>query len=152
MKPYSDTNFFTRSYLGLPGSEIVEFHFDLAKSTGPMPVSWLHRLEFANSLELLVFETRKGGQYRISPESAAAAHALFEEHLQKGKIIHEVILPYLTVTERCHQIILRHTAKHGFRTYDCLHVAAALTLKCDTFWSLDKGALQLAKLEGLLTN
>ncbi len=46
----------------------------------------------------------------------------------------------------------RHTAKHGFRTYDILHVASALLLGCDTFWSFDVKALKLAKLEGLTTN
>jgi len=29
------------------------------------------------------------------------------------------------------ELALRHTAKHGFRTYDLLHVASALVLKCD---------------------
>ena len=38
---------------------------------------------------------------------------------------------------------------HGFRTYDLLHVATALLLECDTFWSFDIKATRLAKLEGL---
>jgi len=46
----------------------------------------------------------------------------------------------------------RHTAKHGFRTYDMLHVASALTLQCTHFFSFDKKALDLAQLEGLTTN
>jgi hypothetical protein len=46
---------------------------------------------------------------------------------------------------------LRHTAKHGFRTYDLLHVSSALLLKCDTFWSFDPKANRLAGLEGLET-
>jgi predicted nucleic acid-binding protein len=46
----------------------------------------------------------------------------------------------------------RHTAKGGFRTYDILHVASALVLGCDTFWSFDAKAKKLAKLEGLAVN
>lgn len=33
---------------------------------------------------------------------------------------------------------------------DILHVAAALVLKCQSFWSFDKKACKLAKLEGLM--
>ena len=53
MKPYPDTNFFTRSYLDLPGSEIAESIFEQALQRGavPMPITWLHRLEIANALE-----------------------------------------------------------------------------------------------------
>jgi predicted nucleic acid-binding protein len=47
------------------------------------------------------------------------------------------------------ELALRHTAKHGFRTYDLLHVASALLLRCDTFWSFDPKASKLAALEGL---
>lgn len=43
----------------------------------------------------------------------------------------------------------RHTAKGGFRTYDLLHVSAALVLGCDAFWSFDARAKRLAKLAGL---
>lgn len=49
------------------------------------------------------------------------------------------------------ELALRHTAKHGFRTYDLLHVASALALECDTFWSFDPKASKLAQLEGLST-
>jgi predicted nucleic acid-binding protein len=45
----------------------------------------------------------------------------------------------------------RHTATGEFRTYDLLHVAAALVLGCDSFWSFDARACRLAKLAGLKT-
>jgi predicted nucleic acid-binding protein len=50
------------------------------------------------------------------------------------------------------ELSLRHSAKKGFRTYDILHVAAALCLGCDTFWSFDRKSRDLARLEGLATN
>jgi predicted nucleic acid-binding protein len=49
-------------------------------------------------------------------------------------------------------LALRHTARHGFRTYDLLHVASALVLGCTTFWSFDERARRLARLEGFQTN
>jgi predicted nucleic acid-binding protein len=39
-----------------------------------------------------------------------------------------------------------------FRTYDLFHVASALVLRCDTFWSFDAKARKLAQFEGLTTN
>ena len=47
------------------------------------------------------------------------------------------------------ELALRQTAQHGFRTYDLLHVASALILFCDTFWSFDPKASRLAAKEGL---
>ena len=49
------------------------------------------------------------------------------------------------------ELALRHTARHGFRTYDLLHVASALTLGCDGFWTFDHRTRELAGLEGLKT-
>ena len=48
-------------------------------------------------------------------------------------------------------LVARHTSKHGFRTYDILHVAATVTLGCQRFISFDTKALALAKLVGLQT-
>ena len=52
---------------------------------------------------------------------------------------------------RFEDLVHRHTARHGFRTYDILHVATALTLGCENFWSFDERANKLAALEGLQT-
>jgi predicted nucleic acid-binding protein len=51
-----------------------------------------------------------------------------------------------------YDLVHRHTAKHSFRTNDVLHVASALILGCDTFWSFDSKARKLAELEGLMVN
>ena len=42
------------------------------------------------------------------------------------------------------ELSFRHTARHGFRTYDLIHVASALLLGCDTFWTFDMKAARLA--------
>lgn len=41
------------------------------------------------------------------------------------------------------ELSLRHTARHSFRTYDLLHVASALLLERDTFWTFDTKASRL---------
>jgi predicted nucleic acid-binding protein len=47
------------------------------------------------------------------------------------------------------ETVARHTAKHGLRTYDILNVVSARLLGCDHFFSFDKKANKLAKIEGL---
>jgi predicted nucleic acid-binding protein len=154
MNPYADTNFLVQAYLELPRKEHVFAllsTIDIAKQRR-LPITWLLKLEFANALERSVFESRNGGPHRVAPEMASAAHAHFEVQLRNAVHVQEVVLPLMTVLERSRQMILRRSAKYGFRTYDILHVASALELGCDTMWSFDKQVLQLAKLEGLKTN
>jgi hypothetical protein len=37
------------------------------------------------------------------------------------------------VEKKFEELSLRRTTRHGFRTYDLLHVASALLLGCDIF-------------------
>jgi predicted nucleic acid-binding protein len=48
--------------------------------------------------------------------------------------------------------VARYTARHGFRTYDILHVASARALGCSRFLTLDAKARKLARLVGLKTD
>ncbi len=151
MTPYADTNFFTRVYLELPDSEVAERLLLAAKrdEAAPLPLTWLHRVETLNAFQLHVFQARKESQAFISPQQAALAHANFRNDAQSGEFLRSVAVPFLELEKQCEELSLRHTARHGFRTYDLLHVASALVLKCDAFWSFDAKATKLAKLEGL---
>jgi predicted nucleic acid-binding protein len=149
--PYADSNFFTRLYLRLPGTEeasalLLELK---AGSVPALPCSFLHRVEVMNAFQLHVFAGRTLGQLRVTSEQAAIAHAAFQDDLREGSFIRN----FNPIPERLEQMFaelsLRHTAKHGFRTYDLMHVASALLLGCDTFWSFDAKARTLAGLEGL---
>ncbi len=46
----------------------------------------------------------------------------------------------------------KHVAHIGTRTLDSLHVACALELKADRFWTFDERQKKLAKAAGLKTN
>ena len=152
MKPYADTNFYTRLYLEfLPQHDQAIDLITQAGETGAvsLPVTWLHRIELVNALQLHVFAGREIGQMRVTPEQAALAWAAFREHLQEGPFMHQVVLDTGSLEEQVEELSLRHTARHGFRAYDLLHVAFAVLLGCDTFWSFDFKAVKLARLEGL---
>jgi predicted nucleic acid-binding protein len=85
----------------------------------------------------------------MTPEKAALAAAQFDEDLAAGHGLESTPLPTHDLIRQARALAQRHTAKHGFRAYDLAHVAAALLLGCDEFWSFDAKAGQLAALEGL---
>jgi predicted nucleic acid-binding protein len=151
MRPYADTNFFTRFYLELPQHrDAVRTVMEASRAGATLlPLTWLLRLEFVNALQLHVFAGRSPGQTRVTPEQAAVALATFREQLGERQFMREVALNASAVEEQFEALSLRHTARHGFRTYDLLHVSSALSLSCDSFWSFDPKANKLAALEGL---
>ena len=53
--------------------------------------------------------------------------------------------------EVCAQLARRHGAPLGLRTLDTLHVASALELKAERFWTFDERQMRLARTVGLKT-
>lgn len=78
--------------------------------------------------------------------------SLFVDDLQRGVLIHAAPIQFETLMPVFDELAHRHMMRHGFRTYDIMHVASALILECDTFWSFDAKAKRLAELEGLKVN
>ncbi len=153
MKAYVDANAWVRLYLQLPGHpEILALITGKeSRSSWPLPITALLRLEVINGIHRMVFESRSGGQWRVPPESAAAGLAEFAEHLRDGELIRHVPLSPADLEPEFTSLADRHTAKHGFRTYDILHVASAVKLGCGRFLSLDSKANTLARLANLKT-
>jgi predicted nucleic acid-binding protein len=151
MSPYADTNFFTRFYLELPDSHLADDLIESAfkNQAKGIPVTWLHRLETINAFQLHVFVAKSPGQPHVTPERAALALANFRSDSANNLFLQNTLLPSDKLESQFEELSLRHTARHGFRTYDLLHVASALVLECDTFWSFDPKANKLARLEGL---
>lgn len=154
MRVYADTNFFTNVWANLTHSEEAQgLLASLVDQRGQLPVTRLVRMEFTNALQRLVYESRHGTQsIRFSPEAALVARASFEGEMQAGDLLKCQVINGEELEAAFDMLAYRHTAKHGFRTYDILHVTSALLLGCDTFWSFDAKARHLARLEGLQTN
>jgi predicted nucleic acid-binding protein len=154
MKTYVDANALVRLYLNLPGSD--EMHELIKGAEGrrmwPVPVPRLLQFEITNSIQRMEFESRTGGQWRVTPEIAACAHADFDEDLKCEVFLKRTPLSLADIEPEFLSLTARFTAKHGFRTYDVIHIASALTLRCRRFLSFDAKALKLAKLVGLHTN
>ena len=152
MNIYADTNFFTRLYLQLSDTSLALEMLEQARreTFAPIPVTWLLRIEITNAIQFHVFAGRNG-QTRVTPEQASIAATTFWEDLSEESFLWSAPVDMEQLEELFFKLSLRHTARHGFRTYDLLHVASALVLECDTFWSFDPKANKLAKMEGLRT-
>jgi len=152
MKTYADANALVRLHLNLPGKQAaIAFLEAEGGSGGPLPITDLLRFEFKNAVERMVFESRSGGQWRVTPEAAALAQTDFALSLESGNVLRNVPLTLGQIEREFDSLVARHTAAHGFRTYDLIHVASAVTLRCRRFLSFDARANALAKLVGLET-
>ena len=155
MKVYADTNFFTALYCPGPNeAEAQRLHAQWEqRGTMGYPITMIGRMEFINALQQAVFFTLQGVPgIQINREYAMAVEALYLENLAEGKTFRTAVVSERLLEQQFQNLVHRHTAKHGFRAYDILHVSTALALGCDTFWSFDDKARKLAKLEGLRVN
>jgi predicted nucleic acid-binding protein len=153
MKPYADTNFLVRCYLRSEALPAPRTDLErLQAAGGTFPVTWVHRLEVPNAFQLHVFAWKSLGQTRVTGEMAAAAQARFQEDcVQPASILRPAVIGLADLERHFLELCLRHTGRHGFRTYDLLHVTSALLFGCDEFWSFDLKATHLARLEGMKT-
>ncbi len=145
MRPYADTNLIVHFLL----AELEETDSLLQTIKQPVPILWITQLEVINAIEQSVLTGYGEGRHRVTPEMASVAQLQFREEIELGVMFRAVQLPEAKLMKQFEVLALRYTAKHGFRTYDIMHVAAALCLRCDTFWSFDAKASKLAKLAGL---
>jgi predicted nucleic acid-binding protein len=152
--PYLDANFLAKFYLAYDESAEVQTMVagPDARALWPFPLTTLLRLELVNSIRRFAFESRRGGQWRVTPENCSIALARFEEDVAASDMFRVVDLTLENIADEFESLSARFTVGEGYRTYDLLHVASALRLECDTFWSYDRKALQLAKAIGLKTN
>lgn len=83
----------------------------------------------------------------MSASAAQQVYGQFERDHHRGLWM-DALLPEATF-ERAAEIARAHVAHTGTRTLDTLHVAAALELKADRFWTFDDRQAKLAKAVGL---
>jgi predicted nucleic acid-binding protein len=153
MKVFADTNFFTNLWVELSQSDQANVLYRQVVLAGVrLPVTRLIRMELTNALQRLVFEARHGTQsFRVSNEMALAARGILDSELMAGLFFEWCPISDDELETTFESLAYRYTATEGFRTYDIMHVASALVLGCDTFWSFDERANKLAKLVGLQT-
>ena len=148
MNTYVDTNALVRFYLPRNRQDLTKLP-ELLSYSNPFPVPQLLRMETLNAFQRLVFEWKHGRSWRVTPEIAAIATSQFDEDLEAQTFLKRTTIPLHELEMVFEKLVAKHSAKHGFRTYDILHVASALIMDCKSFLTFDVKVKMLAELEGL---
>ena len=140
MSVYADSSFVVSLYL-------TDVHSPEARrrvqGAPPVILTALHRAEWAHAL----------GQHQfrgtMAAEAARRADSQFVSDAA-ASLWREAALPE-NAFELCADLARRYGAKLGIRTLDSLHVACALELRAERFWTFDERQAKLAKAAGLKT-
>jgi predicted nucleic acid-binding protein len=137
---YADTSFLVSLYVLDANSERAAASMKQAKF--PVLLTSLSELELTNAISLRLFRKE------LAPSKIKVAHALVRKDLTDGVLL---VKPLATgIFERAMRMARRRTPQLGTRTLDVLHVASALELKAEMFYTFDRNQEKLAKTEGLL--
>jgi len=138
---YADTSFIVSLYVL---SSYTTSARTLLNQQPRVHVTPLVVAEWAHALAGQVFR----GQ--MSASEAQRVNRIFEDDRKLG-LWHDI--PMLEhAFEVCADLARRHGTKLGVHTLDSLHVACALELKAERFWTFDERQAKLAKAEGLKTS
>ena len=141
MRVYADTSFLVSLYS--PDAHSARAVAQIGRLHGELLLTPLGELELANALQLRIFR-KEATEMEIR-----RAQAKFEEHVGQGVFAFKGMPT--GGFDRARQVARKHTAARGLRTLDILHVASALELKADRFWTFDQRQSALASAEGLRT-
>ena len=138
MKTYVDTSFIVSLY-------VTDSHsIDSRQRVQTLSTVWwtpLHSAEWAHAIAQQVFRGT------LSPSEAQKMYRQLEDDRTDGPWL-EVGLPDRAL-DLCADLARRYGPKLGVRTLDSLHVACALELEAERFWTFDERQAKLAKAEGL---
>src|SRR5712692_8332722 len=107
----------------------------------PLLLTPFGEFEFLNAIELRVFRKE------ITTTQAEASLRLFHDDLDAGSCLRRA-LP-ANAYERAVMLSRRHTRQLGTRGMDILHVAIALELGSELFFTFDQSQRRLAHASGL---
>jgi predicted nucleic acid-binding protein len=135
---YADSSFVVSLYL-------TDVHSPEARrrvqGAPPLILTALHRAEWAHALGQHQFR----GMMTLEAARRADSQLVSDE---AAKLWREAPLPE-NAFELCADLARRNGPKLGTRTLDSLHVACALELKAERFWTFDERQANLAKAVGL---
>jgi len=138
---YADSSLLVSSYVDDAHSEEADRRMSAAPSIWITP---LNRSEVAHAIRHYVFRGK------LSAHDAQRYWSNFQQDCAKG-----IWIP-VSFPEGIWETSIRLAEKHGptlgVRTLDSLHVACALELKAERFWTFDDRQARLAEAVGLDTS
>ena len=139
MSAYADTSFLVSLYVLDANSALAATQMKQAKLS--ILLTPFGELQLTNAILLRLFRRE------LLPSKVKAARALVGRDIEDGVLLLKPLAA--AVYERAKQIARRRTPRLGARTLDVLHVASALVLQADTFYTFDRSQGKLAMAEGL---
>ena len=138
MNVYVDSSFFASLYLEDMNSAKVEQHMP------ERPRLWLTPLHCAEVTHAVAQGVFRGV---ISNDEARQIYLTFENDRDRGLWLQTPIPE--RAFDMCVRLAQQHGPEIGARTLDTLHVASALELHADRFWTFDHRQAKLARAVGL---
>ena len=140
MTTYADTSFFVSIYIKDAHSRKADLLLGLSVRPCITP---LHFAEWAHAIAQQVFRRT------MTTAEANRVHRQLHDDRAAG-VWPSVDVPE-TALDVCVDLGRRYGPKLGVRTLDSLHVACALELNAERFWTFDDRQLKLARTVGLKT-
>ena len=141
MTVYVDTSFLVSVYIKDRHSSVTD---ELLRSHSRISVTPFHRAEWAHAVAQHVFRGI------LTPLQADETYDQFDRDEAVG-LWTGIAMPDHAY-DVCADLARRYGPKLGVRTLDSLHVACALELKANRFWTFDERQAKLAKAQGLRTS
>ena len=107
-----------------------------------IPKTFLHELEFSNAIKLKQFRNE------MTLSDSKIILERFDKHEKIG-IFYSPQVRWPEVFSRSLELAKLHTEQIGSRSLDILHVALALLIQTDQFFTFDERQSQLAEAAGL---
>ena len=142
MKAYLDSSFLFSLYAD--DVHTAAALSDLKRFPGAFVLSALSELEMVNALELRIFRKE------LARAQVDQARDAFDGDLRAGTFSVFDLEPATFL--RARRLVLETTGQIGGRAADVLHVAAALEVSADRFFSFDQRQKLLARRAKLATN
>ena len=140
MKGYADTGFLCSLYA--PDAHTEKASERMETEDLPLPLVWMHQLEFRNAMRLRVYRR----EITVIQRDASLNTLLRD---LAGGVLVVTELPLSDVMLEAERLSALHSETIGTRSLDILHVAAALVLGCGKFLTFDIRQAELAGLAGL---
>jgi predicted nucleic acid-binding protein len=139
LKVYADSSFLVSLYsFDIHSARAAS---DVRRHSPELLLTPLSEFELANALQLRIFRKES------SATETRAALAKLQEHIADG--FYNIVAMPATVYDLARRIALKRTADVGTRTLDILHVASAVLLRAEEFWTFDDRQAKVAKAENL---
>jgi len=144
----ADTSFLCALYRNQDNSERA-LHAR-SKLEGPLVVTRLLLWEFRQSARFQAFRHRNNPRLGYPLHEAEKMMADLKDDLDQGTVVIAEVdfMKILALAERISKL---RTFDRGHRSFDVLHIAAALQLEADAFLSFDGNQNALAAAEGMTT-